>query len=103
MGITCWSKERVFLFNVFPSWRILFLLQEQSVHSNVYLWTASKSKVRTTSSVCGSCMIYTSDYIFVSYNTLKWAKSEILLSLSFLVFVAWSQIIHIALMQFCLA
>lgn len=103
MCITRLRKERVFLFNIFPTWRILFLLEEQNVHFHVYLWNASKSKVRTTSSVCGSCMIYTSDYIFVSYNMLKWARSEILLSLSFLVFVAWSQIIHIALMQFCWA
>lgn len=55
------------------------------------------------SSYCGSYVIYNSDYIFVSYNMLKWMRSEILLSLSFLVFVAWSQIIHITLMQFCLA
>lgn len=62
-----------------------------------------QSNFPSASSYCGSYMIYNSDYIFVSYNMLQWMRSEILLSLSFLVFVAWSQIIHITLMQFCLA
>lgn len=48
--VTHITKERYFVVGfVFPSWRILFLAEEQSVHFNFYLSNSSKSKVRTTS------------------------------------------------------
>lgn len=73
-GFTNLSKESVFLFNIFPHWRILFLQEAQNVHLNFHLWKSSKAKVRTTS-FCIIILWQLSDlYLWLQFCLLQYAN-----------------------------
>lgn len=85
---------------------ISYLKNKNKLFTFISTFETSESKVRMTSFLPHHSMAavwFITDYTFVSHNMLKWVRSEIPLSLRFLVFVTRGQIIHITFMQFCLA